>query len=143
MAAIAVAPALARAQAATTITACYVPKTGSVYRIKAPGAPDACKTSHVEFSWKAPVVAYGEIITVTTTLTVQPGKLGVATAHCPDGSVVISGGFVQNNLNADVNFQVRMSDRHPSFPGWRVNGYNYDSVPAEILVEAYCAPISK
>ncbi|HEX9893937.1 MAG TPA: hypothetical protein VGA78_08425 [Gemmatimonadales bacterium] len=32
----------ARAQAQTTFTACYVPKSGTVYRIKVEGAPSKC-----------------------------------------------------------------------------------------------------
>ena len=36
----------------TTLTACYVPKSGTVYRIKAPNTPQACtKADHVEFNW--------------------------------------------------------------------------------------------
>ncbi|MEA2706776.1 MAG: hypothetical protein QOH22_1564, partial [Gemmatimonadaceae bacterium] len=32
--------------------ACYIPLVGVVYRIKAPGLPNACLArSHVEFSW--------------------------------------------------------------------------------------------
>ncbi|HEY6220749.1 MAG TPA: hypothetical protein VIV65_11910, partial [Gemmatimonadaceae bacterium] len=37
---------------ADTIHACYVPATGTVYRIKAAGLPGACQaSSHVEFWW--------------------------------------------------------------------------------------------
>src|SRR5687768_18251955 len=31
--------------------ACYVPTTGTIYRIKAPGLPASCIASHVAFSW--------------------------------------------------------------------------------------------
>jgi hypothetical protein len=44
------APAAADAQ--SVIHACYVPLTGTVYRIKEPGLRTACSSStHVEFSW--------------------------------------------------------------------------------------------
>lgn len=34
--------------------ACYVPESGTVYRIKAPGLPDTCRSDdHVPFSWGA------------------------------------------------------------------------------------------
>jgi hypothetical protein len=33
------------------IVACYVPNTGTVYRIKEPNTPTACQARHVEFSW--------------------------------------------------------------------------------------------
>lgn len=36
----------------TTYTACYVPSSGTVYRIKTADTPPACtKSAHVEFSW--------------------------------------------------------------------------------------------
>ncbi|HET9294549.1 MAG TPA: hypothetical protein VFO06_09675 [Gemmatimonadales bacterium] len=131
----------AGAQAQTTITACYVPKTGSVYRIQAAGAPDACKNGHVEFSWKAPAVVYGEITTVIDSFTVQPGALGVGGADCPAGSVAISGGFLSMDPY-NGNFQVRMSLNHPQTPGWRVNGFNYGATPLKVMVQAYCAQVS-
>lgn len=53
-------PAAAHAQAAPEILhACYVPSTGTVYRIKAPGLPDDCSgpkngaNRHIPFSWNA------------------------------------------------------------------------------------------
>lgn len=40
------------AQTPTILSACYVPKTGTVYRIDVPNAPGAClKADHVGFSW--------------------------------------------------------------------------------------------
>src|SRR5215213_6875617 len=51
-----VAPSMARAQAATadTIRACYVPATGTIYRIRKTGLPNECvASSHVEFWWIA------------------------------------------------------------------------------------------
>ena len=49
------APAVAAAQPATppaTIEACYVPASGTIYRINAPGAPSACHSpAHVRFAW--------------------------------------------------------------------------------------------
>lgn len=52
------APLAAQATAeGTTLYACYVPGTGTVYRIKGPGLPDACepakggKPAHVQFQW--------------------------------------------------------------------------------------------
>jgi trimeric autotransporter adhesin len=46
------------AQEPTVFFACYVPSTGTVYRIKEPGLPEKCagpasggKQAHVEFSW--------------------------------------------------------------------------------------------
>jgi hypothetical protein len=48
----AVSPAGARAQTADTIRACYVPASGTIYRVKAPGVASGCLApAHVEFSW--------------------------------------------------------------------------------------------
>lgn len=45
----------AAAQEATqTLRACYVPGTGTIYRIGAPGLPSSCLSdAHVEFTWNA------------------------------------------------------------------------------------------
>lgn len=49
----ALAPSFLSAQSSSaTYAACYVPRSGTVYRIKAPNTPSACtKKDHVEFSW--------------------------------------------------------------------------------------------
>lgn len=40
------------AHAQSVLSACYVPKSGTLYRIDAPGAPPSCaKANHVAFSW--------------------------------------------------------------------------------------------
>lgn len=47
-----IAAAPSRAQAQAKFFACYVPSSGSTYRIKTPDTPSACtKATHVEFSW--------------------------------------------------------------------------------------------
>lgn len=46
-------PLRAQGGDASILHACYHPSSGTVYRIKAPGAPDACKENDVEFSWPA------------------------------------------------------------------------------------------
>src|SRR5215204_5340026 len=41
-----------RASAQATLSGCYVPNSGTVYRIKADGLPDSCRSKqHVEFTW--------------------------------------------------------------------------------------------
>lgn len=41
-----------KADAQTVLRACFIPKTGVVYRIGVPGAPDECRSDrHIEFSW--------------------------------------------------------------------------------------------
>ena len=46
--AIAALPALGRAQ---MLEGCYAPRTGTVYRINAAGAPTQCSKGHTQFSW--------------------------------------------------------------------------------------------
>lgn len=97
--------------------ACYVPNSGTVYRIKAPGLPDECKAKHIEFSFFAKGdtgdtgpqgeqgeqgpqgeqgekgepggVAGYEVITVYSTLSSENSK-GVL-AVCPAGKVALGG----------------------------------------------------
>jgi hypothetical protein len=45
------APTAIEAQAPSVYFACYVPLTGTVYRIKEGNLKTACTTGHVEFSW--------------------------------------------------------------------------------------------
>lgn len=52
LAAALVPSALSAQSSSATYSACYVPRSGTVYRIKAPNTPSACtKKDHVEFSW--------------------------------------------------------------------------------------------
>ena len=96
---IAFAPKAASAQntlnGETTLYACYVPKSGTVYRIKVANAPTKCAQNHVEFSWttggstaSVQVFEHGRI---------SVGLLGGETVEreiaCPAGSTPVSGGF--------------------------------------------------
>jgi trimeric autotransporter adhesin len=55
-------PAGARAQAGETLHACFVPGSGTVYRIAAPGLPAECLASeHVRFSWSTLGSAGGDL----------------------------------------------------------------------------------
>ena len=95
---VAIAPKAVSAQQTlngeTTLYACYVPKSGTVYRIKVEGTPTKCAQNHVEFSWTTGG---------TTSLQVfqhgwmSIGLLGGETAEreiaCPAGSTPVSGGF--------------------------------------------------
>ena len=98
LALVAIAPNAASAQqtlnGATTLYACYVPKSGTVYRIKVEGTPTKCAQNHVEFSWTTggttslQVFEHGRM---------SIGLLGGETVEreiaCPAGSKPVSGGF--------------------------------------------------
>ena len=85
--ALAVVPTRAQAQ---TSSACYVPGTGVVYRIKETGLPTTCRApTHVEFSFSA--LADGSVTTVKladgSVVTVKLADGAVTTAKLADASV--------------------------------------------------------
>ena len=136
VAAIVLLPAVANAQ--TTITACYVPKSGSVYRIKVDGSPGKCAQNHVEFSWETGVQqAYGPVSQIEASSTIAAGAVGGAFAECPDGTIAISGGFLFVNA-PDLNVQVQSSSRTVLNPGWFASAKNLGPDPIEIETHAYC-----
>lgn len=143
LAALALIPAAAQAQ--TTITACYVPKTGSVYRIEATGAPEQCKSGHVEFSWTSPAVTYGPITTAGAAITLQPSAEGGQVAECPAGSVAISGGYLfPVPVFSPPDFKVMMNSRTAQGTGWQVYARNNSSVGSiSVIVQAYCATVTQ
>lgn len=47
------APTAAPSVSTGILFACFVPSSGTVYRIKEPGLPDSCRGQGVEFSWNA------------------------------------------------------------------------------------------
>ncbi|HEU5050936.1 MAG TPA: hypothetical protein VFU00_11460 [Gemmatimonadales bacterium] len=138
VAALAVLPSVASAQ--TTITACYVPKSGSVYRIKVDGAPAKCAQNHVEFSWETGVQQmYGYVTTVDETITVQPGTLQAGAAYCGEGYLAISGGYmVMDQSDTGPNLQILTDTRLIANPGWVVSARNLGSEAAEIRIDVQC-----
>ena len=72
------------------ITACYVPKKGSIYRIKTDDTPSACERGDVEFSWQAAraiagMEFHGRVITIPS-----DGRYSV---FCPEGQAAINFGW--------------------------------------------------
>jgi len=100
--ALALAPATLKAETrlaeatlmpADTLWACYVPGSGSVYRIKTEGAPDACtKSKHVEFSWQAGASLQMREVLVVSSMLSGAGDMKYATAACNADEIVVSGG---------------------------------------------------
>ena len=145
LAALALALAPAAAEAQSTITACYVPKTGSVYRIQATGTPDACKNGHVEFSWTASEVGYGPITTVSATTTLQIGADAGQVAECPAGSVAVSGGYrFPVPVFSPPDFTVMINARTAPGTGWQVYARNHSSLaPVTLVVHVHCATVTQ
>lgn len=92
---LAVSPEPAEAQAGvTTYHACYVPGSGTIYRIKDAGTPDTCrKSTHVEFQW----IDFPRAIIPTlahASQTINPGAFNFAVvALCPAGTIALTGGY--------------------------------------------------
>jgi hypothetical protein len=129
---LAIAPSAAQAQ--TTITACYVPKTGSIYRIKAPDSPDNCKASHVEFSWETDVtVGYGVRTGIPLTQQLWPDETESFHAPCQDGEVAVGGGF-----SAGGPALVIYDGPYPDNTGWYVTLKNPGVPPYYVTARAIC-----
>jgi hypothetical protein len=122
LAALALFPAAAHAQGTTTITACYVPKTGSVYRIQAAGAPDVCKNGHVEFSWDSESsVSIGYAVrTGQATLIAALGFANIV-AYCSAGEVAVGGGY---HINQGALVSTRANRPLADGAGWVVTILN-------------------
>jgi hypothetical protein len=136
LAALALLPAAAQAQ--STITACYVPNTGSVYRIQATGAPAACKSGHVEFSWTTGAPTWGDHVIVSTTFTLSAAQEKDVTVSCPAGRVLVTGGY---HISAGTLVTIRRSSPAGQWPGmyWVVRGRNNGGEPGLVYAYAQCA----
>jgi hypothetical protein len=132
LAALALMPAAAQAQ--TTITACYVPNSGSVYRIKAAGTPSTCKQNHVEFSWETGLsIGYSVRSSVPTGQPQFPGQTLSYYAYCLEGEVPVGGGF-----SAGTPVQVTTDRPFPEENGWVVTLINSGPLPVWASARVVC-----
>lgn len=109
------------ASAQTTLYACYVKNSGTVYRIKTPGAPDKCAGNATEFSWNqegqvgpqgpegpAGPSGWPGVVLRSATVTIYPSAFhGGSTVQCLPGQVLLSGGY--EFLNNATSYQVVVS----------------------------------
>ena len=118
--------------------ACYVPGSGTIYRIKAPGLPDACTGSkHVEFSWSSQPEPGGlagvEIVRMNALI--PPGLQTTVNAVCPPGKVVTGGGFVHGSAHS-----MHVIHSYPAAADtWRVSLINDNTVDLSAAAFAVCA----
>ena len=94
----AAAPAALRAQTQTApkvLYACYVPSSGTIYRIKEADLKQECaKSTHVQFSWTDGAQAFTNLTTIYSDVAViAPNSSGFALVLCPAGSQVVGGGY--------------------------------------------------
>lgn len=144
MAALTLSARPAEAQAnETTFYACYVPGSGTIYRIKSANTPAACKKStHIEFQWTDFLRAIDYDITKQLNIAVNPGATYGASVECPLGSVAYTGGFVLD----DAGLRVLASHPHTgdtasSLGRWVVRVKNESSTVGTFSIWARCASI--
>ena len=132
LAAVILLPTVAEAQ--TTITACYVPNSGSVYRINAPGAPNSCKTNHVQFSWQTDLtIGYAVRTGIPLAYQVWPDQTQSFYAPCDEGEVAVGGGFSSGGP-ALVVYDGPYQDNS----GWYVTLKNPGGPPFYVTARAIC-----
>ena len=136
------APTALRAQATTpkVFYACYVPSSGTTYRIKETDLKQTCsKSTHVQFSWTDGTSSPGfsSIKMVESKfVSVPAGETQYAIAICPDGYKVISGSYVPAGGAAGVGHWM-LVDNYPTADGkaWVVFLRNTDP-DVELLIAA-------
>jgi hypothetical protein len=127
-------------EAQTTFQACYVPKSGTVYRIQVEGAPTKCSQNHVAFSWtSAGPEPLGTLTTNTTVYEVPPGATDNRLIPCEPGTLVVSGGY---DVSAGGAFTVRRDHPQPGGSGWRLEVTNGSAAPQIVIGFALCVDLT-
>ena len=119
---------------------CYVPASGTVYRIKADGLPAECRSkNHVQFTWSlqgppgpqgpagpagiqgvaGPSGPIAGRVIVSASGSAQPNQSGTAVALCPAGTKVLGGGFSGPVASVSVN-QNEPAGGSATDSGWQV-----------------------
>lgn len=132
LAALALLPAGAQAQ--TTITACYVPKSGTVYRIKVEGTPTKCAQNHVEFSWDAAGAAPAPVYFPTTyanAFVVPPGETAELKMSCPSSQALVLGGYIKHGPEAQL-VDILANSPDGSADSWIFRAHNYGAEQSQI-----------
>lgn len=128
--------------AQTTLYACYVKNSGTVYRIKTPGAPAKCTGNAIEFSWnmegqvgpQGPQGPQGPtgpsgwpgVVVSSVQQTVFAGQTADFVAPCGPGQVLLSGGYHMALGQDPTDFVVQANEPHvlldgpDSQYGWRL-----------------------
>ena len=148
--------------AQATLTGCYVPNSGTVYRIKAAGLPSACHSkNHVEFTWSlqgpqgltgpagptgpqgptgpAGGLARSAMRVVVQTVNAAPGSTVGSFVECPAETVATGGGASTPNVNVRlVNSAPAVSNGIPT--GWNAAMLNTTDVIQPVSTYVVCAP---
>ena len=138
-------PAAAHAQTAqnTILTACYVPKSGSVYRIKAEGTPTKCGTNHVEFSWFESSVPVFSTKTYTKSLTIGAGGTLDWIVSCLDPQErILTGGYGTDGWEPAFDISANRPVMGDALQGWRVTFTNQRANDHTITLSPVCCQLS-
>lgn len=166
----AAAPAEIHAQAPPPpiLHACYVPSTGTVYRIQEPGLPGECQgpkagpNQHVPFSWNqlgpagakgdqgdpgvdgSPGVSGWEIVRgagVSTPVGAPEGARVTATVNCPTGKKPLGGGFSSAPLEGSLQLGLLIFFSRPAGTGWEVSASEFSAQGFRLAAEVVCAVV--
>lgn len=147
LAGVSFAPTRLAAQAPTVLYGCYVPASGTVYRIKADGLPSDCRSkNHVQFTWSLSGPLSGRALVVGSG-SAAPNSIGSGTATCPAGKKVIGGGFrgllgPTTTVSASMPKKIQGPDPGDvtySDTAWEVILHNADQSILSFDVFAICA----
>lgn len=159
----------APAGAQSVLYGCYVPSSGTVYRIKGAGLPDECRSQqHVQFTWsvQGPTGSQGPVgpqgpqgvqgpagglsghEVITSSINVAPGSvlLGHA-ADCSTGKRVVGGGFFAESARTGVLWTIQTSrpGQDPftqAWSRWAVEARHNAATQQTLVVYAVCAAVN-
>ena len=146
------------------LTGCYVPNSGTVYRIKGDGLPNACHSkNHVEFTWslqgpqgptgpagptgpQGPAGPAGGLPALgIQVVRVASEQIGVGfkssvTASGPAGTLAIAGGFEDVQATRIRVFRSTPVLTAGKPTGWFVGFENQSVIPLNVFAIVVCAP---
>lgn len=150
--------------AQATLTGCYVPNSGTVYRIKAAGLPSACHSkNHVEFTWSLQgpqgltgpagptgpqgpagpaggLPASGIQVVRVASEQIPVGLNSAVTASCPEGTLAVGGGFEDVQTPGIRVFRSTTVITANKPTGWHVGFKNESVIPLNVYAIVVCAP---
>ena len=148
------------AQAQTTMYACYVKNTGTVYRIKTTGAPTKCSSNHTEFSWneagqqgpqgevgpqgtQGPSGWPGVVVRMVQKAVFAGDPVDIQ-AKCGPGEIMLSGGYFtpaySPNFRVVSSYPLFISEGAESEYGWQIRIWENleEGIGMTVRVYAYC-----
>jgi hypothetical protein len=72
---------------------------------------------------------------VHATFNIAAGAVGTATAHCPAGSVILSGGAHTNGQGLWISAPIALLG---AGTGWQAGGSSFSSLPSQVDATAIC-----